>query len=769
LERNLAVLIDFENIATGCEKEGLGRFDIRIVMRRLKDKGRISVARSFADWGRWNRFKLDLVHEGVTMVELTSHGMQSKNRADIALVVDAMELAFTRNFIDTFVILSGDSDFTPLVMRLKELNKRVIGCGTRGSTSRLIAETCDEFFFYDTLRNESRLEPLRPPKPAPVALPSTPAAAAAAAAEDTEEEEGLTLDEAFELLVETLENHQRDEPAPVHASVLKASMKRKEPTFSEVDLGMRTFARFLETAAQKGLVVLSKDDRAGGVRVDLPQSTHEEPAQARTAPRTLGPDARRLQGMLAEAGLEIGEPRERRIIVEQFVATCAERARRNRTCAIQFVLGDLLRRCKQESPDIAPRTVKAVAHALLRAGLLIHPNGEAARATTAAFIAPESATQLVDDLHAAGLRALVSRGENPDDAVLTELFVGKDGEAASAEGAAAEAAPKRNREAAEAAPKRGRDRVSEAPRRDRERDNERAPERAPEAAPVVNGESTERHVDARNGNGRGGDVRGDVRSGDARSGDARNGEAQVADTRSADGRRGRRDEPRRDEPRRDEPRRDEPRDERRGDRPDGGGRRGDRGRRGGGAPAAEIGWPEVHPAALALVAPAHGGTTTVDDAPASHAADLVDAELAPVERKAEPARAERARSERPRADRPRSDRPKGERTKAEPAPVEAPAVAPAAEVAAPTASSGEGTVEAPAEAKRPRKPRAPKKAAEVVTEAAIAAAPLEEPEIEGGDDAPADGDDSPEAERKRRRRGGRRGRRSTGSTEPAAS
>lgn len=413
MERNLAVLIDFENIATGCEKEGLGRFDVRIVMRRLKDKGRILVARSYADWGRWNRFKLDLVHEGVQMVELTSHGMQSKNRADIALAVDAMELAYTRNYVDTFVILSGDSDFTPLVMRLKELNKRVIGCGTRRSTSRLIAESCDEFFFYDTLRDESR-----------TVVPKKPAAAP----EEDEDEEVLTLDEALELLVETLENHQRDEPGAVHASVLKASMKRKEPTFSEVELGVRTFAQFLEAAQQKGLVRLFRDEKAGGFRVDLPQSAQEEPPPPprREPIRTLSPEAQRLQGLLAEAGLEIGEPRERRIIVEQFVGVCAERAKRNRTCAVQFVLGDLLRRCRQEAADIPPRTVKAVTHALRRAGLLLTTRGEPALATTAPFVAPESAAQLLDDLHAAGLRALEARGENPDDAVLTELFVGND-------------------------------------------------------------------------------------------------------------------------------------------------------------------------------------------------------------------------------------------------------------------------------------------------------------------------------------------------------
>ncbi len=389
---------------------------MRIVLRRLKDKGRILIARSYADWGRWTRFKQGLVEQGVTMVELTSHGMQDKNRADIALAVDAMELAYTRPYVDTFVILSGDSDFTPLVMRLKELNKRVIGCGTRGSTSRLIAETCDEFFFYDTLRNESRLEPAKPVRKAE---------------EPVEEEDGLTLDEAFELLVETVENHQRDEPNPVHASVLKASMKRKEPTFSEMELGMRTFARFLETAQQKGLVSLTRDERAGGLRVDLPQDA--APREAAPGPRraptaALSPEAQRLQGLLAEAGLEIGDPVERRLIVEQFVATCAERARRNRSCAVQFVLGDLLRRVKQESPDVAPRSVKAVVHAILRAGLLIHPNGEAARASTAPFVAPVSAPQLLDELHAAGLRVLQSRDEDPDATVLTELFVGTAGE-----------------------------------------------------------------------------------------------------------------------------------------------------------------------------------------------------------------------------------------------------------------------------------------------------------------------------------------------------
>ena len=133
MEQNLCVLIDFENISAGCEKERLGRFDINVVMNRLKDKGRILEARAYGDWGRYARFKQSLLEAGVQMHELPSYGGHDKNRADIALVVDAMDLVYTRDFIDTYVILSGDSDFTPLVMRLRSMNKRVIGIGTRST------------------------------------------------------------------------------------------------------------------------------------------------------------------------------------------------------------------------------------------------------------------------------------------------------------------------------------------------------------------------------------------------------------------------------------------------------------------------------------------------------------------------------------------------------------------------------------------------------------------------------------------------------------
>lgn len=258
VERNLAVLIDFDNIAKGCRQEGLGEFDIRIVMRRLKDKGRILVARAYTDWERWSRHRKVLAEQGVTMIELTSTGHGDKNRGDIALVCDAMEIAYTRDYIDTFVILSGDSDFTPLVQRLKELNKSVIGIGTRGSTSRLIANVCDEFTFYDNIVREIHRPPPRQHE------------------EADEDDDEMDREEAWKLLVETVENHMRDDGAAVGSGMLKSSMKRKAPTFSETELGFRSFARFLEKAQQRGIINLTRDERGGGYRVESTGNAGEE-------------------------------------------------------------------------------------------------------------------------------------------------------------------------------------------------------------------------------------------------------------------------------------------------------------------------------------------------------------------------------------------------------------------------------------------------------------------------------------------------------------
>lgn len=421
MEANIAVLIDFENVATGCDKEGLGNFDVRMVMRRLKDKGRILVSRAYADWTRWSRFKQDMVFSGVNMMELTAHGMGAKNRADIALVVDAMEIAYTRSYVDTFIILSGDSDFTPLVMRLKELNKRVIGLGTKGSTSRLIADVCDEFVFYDTLRKEGRAEHFGP---------------------ETGERGSLTRDEAFDLLVETLEALAREDSEAVHASILKTSMKRKSPTFSEVELGFRTFALFLEVAQEKGLVRLRHDDRAGGYRVELPLAREDrsergerggdrgerarEPREERPVP-LLAPTRdgeKALLARLTELGTDIGTYADRQWVTEQFVAACQERARRGRTCAVEYLIGDLLRRVRNERTAIPARVVKGILNTLLRGGAFEGDDGETARTPTAPFVPPESADALRNMLTVFGRAALAEAGDVVDAQAMADVFGG---------------------------------------------------------------------------------------------------------------------------------------------------------------------------------------------------------------------------------------------------------------------------------------------------------------------------------------------------------
>ena len=194
------------------------------------------------------------------MHELPSYGGHDKNRADIALVVDAMALAYTRDFIDTFVILSGDSDFTPLVTRLRSMNKRVIGVGTRNSTSRLLIAGCDEFIFYESLRRRKKKQG------------EDPAISQDDAAAGTDTQVSLTKDEAFELLVDALEGLQKEDPQPVLAGPIKQAMQRKLPTFNESDYGYSGFARFLEAAKDKGLVGLARAAKAGGYSVYGPDS-----------------------------------------------------------------------------------------------------------------------------------------------------------------------------------------------------------------------------------------------------------------------------------------------------------------------------------------------------------------------------------------------------------------------------------------------------------------------------------------------------------------
>jgi uncharacterized protein (TIGR00288 family) len=468
VENKLCVLIDFENIAAGTEKEGLGRFDIKAVLRRLKDKGRILVSRSYGDWGRFAKYKQRLLEQGVTMVELTSYRGAEKNRADIALVVDAMEIAYTRPYLDTFVLLSGDSDFTPLVMRLKELDKRVIGIGTRRSTSRLLSESCDEFIFYESLRrplSEGRGERQdRENRESRESREGREARIARQERQDREEDErkpsdlatrAMPREEAFTLLSETVQGLLKDDPGSMLAGLVKQSMQRKEPTFDETEYGYSGFARFLEAARDKNLVSLTRDPRAGGYRVDLPGNAPPDagsanaPANGRrgAAPDRAAPDdaedesealiegrAGELQAALATAGPHPLNHFIRHTVIHEFVDHVSERQNRNKRNTLMYVYGDIARRCRKTDPFVPPRFVKHVINGLKAAGELLHASGGPIRSQSAHFTIGKDSEELLDALRKHHVRTLLELGEDLSDGeALSNLLWGDDAHVGPAE------------------------------------------------------------------------------------------------------------------------------------------------------------------------------------------------------------------------------------------------------------------------------------------------------------------------------------------------
>jgi uncharacterized protein (TIGR00288 family) len=419
LDANLAVLIDFENIAAGTEKEGLGRFDISAIMGRLVDKGRVLIARSYADWGRFSRFKQSLLTANVTMYELTSHGMQDKNRADIAMVVDALELAFTKAYVDTFVIVSGDSDFTPLVLKMRELDKRVIGIGTRSSTSRLLVQACDEFIFYDSIVKAARARPAAMPRPVAGKPPARKQA-------------------AYDLLLDALQGLQRENPQAPLASVVKGAMRRKSPDFSETELGYPSFARFLEAAKEAGYISLDRDPKAGGFRVDAVEpgggddegSEGDADGEGRSGGEewvdTYLPErATAIVEALADADLELLSFPVRMQTLQVLEQIVGERSGKRRKINVQFVKDDVRKRLRKTFPDIPMRAIKGLLNAMMNAGLLMHKDGTAVRSATASFHLEKDAEGLNRALTSLYLAHLEEADVDLHDVdLLAELFLG---------------------------------------------------------------------------------------------------------------------------------------------------------------------------------------------------------------------------------------------------------------------------------------------------------------------------------------------------------
>jgi uncharacterized protein (TIGR00288 family) len=254
--RNMALYCDFENIALGVRDAKYAAFDIQKVLERLLLKGSIVVKKAYCDWDRYKEFKSAMHEAAFEMIEIPHLRQSGKNSADIRMVVDALDLCYTKSHVDTFVIISGDSDFSPLVSKLRENDKIVIGVGVKNSTSDLLIANCDEFIFYDDLVRQT--EKQKGAKPRPAARKS--GKKSGASSEDDKQQEAL------DLVVETVEAllAERGEQEKVWGSMVKQTLKRRKPGFNESYHGFRTFGQLLEEAEQRKLLSLQLDEKSGG-------------------------------------------------------------------------------------------------------------------------------------------------------------------------------------------------------------------------------------------------------------------------------------------------------------------------------------------------------------------------------------------------------------------------------------------------------------------------------------------------------------------------
>ena len=256
--KNLALFCDFENIALGVKEAEYPKFDIGKVLERLLLKGNIVVKKAYCDWARYKEFKTPMHEASFEMIEIPHVRVSGKNSADIRMVVDALDLCYTKEHVDTFVIISGDSDFSPLVSKLRENNKTVIGVGVKSSTSDLLTANCDEFLFYDDLVRRKR--PEKKTRKAPAKKASGKKGAKAAPTIDEKKQE------AWDLVVETYEAlvEERGEGGNIWGSMIKQTLKRRKPGFSESYFGFKSFGQLLEEAGKEGIVELERDEKSGG-------------------------------------------------------------------------------------------------------------------------------------------------------------------------------------------------------------------------------------------------------------------------------------------------------------------------------------------------------------------------------------------------------------------------------------------------------------------------------------------------------------------------
>jgi uncharacterized protein (TIGR00288 family) len=237
-ERKIAMFCDFENIALGVRDSDIAKLDIGLILERLLEKGKIIVKKAYADWERYNDYKRPFHEAAIELIDIPQKFYSGKNSADIKMVVDAMDLSYSKEHLDTFVILSGDSDFSPLVSKLKENNKYVIGIGVKNSSSNLLVDNCDEFIYYEDIWRDAQKGPKL---------------------------DGLNKKtaEAFSLMIESIQALLRENKDVLWGSMIKQTMQRKKPSFNEGYYGYSTFSELLEDAARKNIIKLKKDQRSG--------------------------------------------------------------------------------------------------------------------------------------------------------------------------------------------------------------------------------------------------------------------------------------------------------------------------------------------------------------------------------------------------------------------------------------------------------------------------------------------------------------------------
>jgi uncharacterized protein (TIGR00288 family) len=256
---NLALYCDFENIALGVRDAKHARFDIKEVLERLLVKGNIVVKKAYCDWERYKDFKADMHEASFELIEIPHLRQSGKNSADIRMVVDALDLCYTKSHVDTFVVISGDSDFSPLVSKLRENNKIVIGVGVKESTSNLLIANCDEFIYYDDIVRQSERRKPRKKRNSEKKEngDDTPVA--------TGRRQGRE-DQAFAWVLETLDDlfSERDPEEKVWGSMVKQALKRRKPGFNERYHGFRSFSELLEQMEERKMVTLEHDQKSGG-------------------------------------------------------------------------------------------------------------------------------------------------------------------------------------------------------------------------------------------------------------------------------------------------------------------------------------------------------------------------------------------------------------------------------------------------------------------------------------------------------------------------